>query len=168
MLIREMTSSPDVQVLRLPPAASVSCRRAAEMPKHTIAIVSTYPSDHRSFTGGVETATAALLEGLRGYQDEFNVHVVCVSRQLRQDLHEARDGVQFHFLGGLHRRWLRPRLPLRVLKVSQQLRRLQPDLVHCQANPDLALAASLAGFRPLFTIHGISEREATLRTGWQS
>jgi glycosyltransferase involved in cell wall biosynthesis len=116
----------------------------------------------------VQTATAALLQGLAAYGEEFEFHVVSVSTDITHSMHEMRDGVEYHFLGGLHRRWLRPRLPFRVYKVYREVCRLQPDLVHCQANPDLVLAATLAGKRPVFTIHGIAELEARLRTGRQA
>jgi glycogen(starch) synthase len=132
----------------------------------TVAILSNLPADHVSYTGGVGTATAALVEGLRAYTSEFNFHVVSASAALRADICEQRDGITYRFVGGLHRPWLRPRLPLRVFKVSQLLRKLEPDLVHCQGNPELALAAILAGHQPLLTIHGVASHEAHLRTGW--
>jgi glycosyltransferase involved in cell wall biosynthesis len=132
----------------------------------TIAILSNLPADHISYTGGVGTATAALVEGLRAYTSEFNFHVVSASAALRADICEERDDVTYRFVGGLHRPWLRPRLPLRVFKAGRLVRRLMPDLVHCQGNPELALAAILAGHQPLLTIHGVASHEAHLRTGW--
>ncbi|HEY3063183.1 MAG TPA: glycosyltransferase family 4 protein [Chloroflexota bacterium] len=124
-----------------------------------------FPADRRSFTGGVETATAALVEGLQAYTAEFDVHVISAPTTASSDIEECADGMSFHFLGGLHRPWLRPRLPLRVVKTRRLLRRLRPDLVHCQDNPDLALGAILAGYRPVLTVHGIAREEAPLRTG---
>ncbi len=133
--------------------------------KPRIAILTNFPADRRSFTGGVETATAALVEGLRAHTSEFDVHVVSAPTTITRDIEECTDGMSFHFLGGLHRAWLRPRLPLRVAKTMRLLRRLRPDLVHCQDNPDLALGAILAGYRPVLTVHGIASEEAPLRTG---
>jgi glycosyltransferase involved in cell wall biosynthesis len=132
-----------------------------------IAILSSFPADHTSFSGGVETATAALLEGLRDYHAEFEFHLVATSRSLPTDVHEQREGVWYHFLGGLHRPWLRPRLPLGMLKARGELSRIRPDLVHCQDNADLVLAAVLDGHRPILTIHGLSSCEVHLRTGWE-
>src|SRR5437016_5170417 len=100
------------------------------MRRPRIAILSNYPVDHCSFTGGVETATAALLEGLSEYHDEFEFHLLSVSNAIPHDIHERRDGVSFHFLGGLHREWVRPRLPLRIAKAFRFLQYLCPDLVH--------------------------------------
>jgi glycosyltransferase involved in cell wall biosynthesis len=143
--------------------ASASPRHAGSRPR--IALLSTYPVDHVSFSGGVETSTAALLEGLRGYSQEFEFHIVSASNGIRDDIHERRGDFWFHFIGGLHRPWVRPRLPLRVFKARQLLRRIQPALVHCQANPDLALAAILAHQRPVLTIHGVAAHEAHWRAG---
>jgi glycosyltransferase involved in cell wall biosynthesis len=148
-------------VLVDPPLASVGVPAR----KVKVAILSNFPVDRRNFTGGVETATAALIEGLQAHTAEFDFHVVSASTAIARDRHETSDGVSFHFLGGLHRPWLRPRLPLRVLKAKRMLHRLQPDLVHCQDNPDLALAAILAGHQPILTVHGIAREEAHLRTG---
>jgi glycosyltransferase involved in cell wall biosynthesis len=133
--------------------------------KPRIAILSTFPVDRRSFTGGVETATAALMEGLSAHIAEFDFHLVSPSTCIQRDMQETSDGMSFHFLGGLQRPWLRPRLPLRVAKAHGAVRRLRPDLVHCQDNPDLALAAIIAGYRPVVTVHGIAREEAHLRTG---
>jgi glycosyltransferase involved in cell wall biosynthesis len=137
------------------------------MRRPRIAILSNYPVDHSSFKGGVEAATAALLEGLSAYGDEFDFHLLSVSNAIAHSVHERRDNVTYHFLGGLHREWVRPRLPLRVAKAFRFLRYLEPDLVHCQANPDLVLAAVLANHRPILTIHGVAAHEAPLRTGWE-
>lgn len=133
--------------------------------KPRVVILTNFPVDRRSFTGGVETATAALVDGLRGFTSEFDFHVVSVPITIERDIHETVDGISFHFLGGLHRQWLRPRLPLRVAKARRLLRQIRPNLVHCQDNPDLALAAILAGHRPVVTVHGIAREEAHLRTG---
>lgn len=136
--------------------------------KPVIAICSNYPADHATFTSGVETATAALLEGLRAYQDEFHFHVISVPGSLAADVRERRDGFWFHFLSVPRHPWVRPRLPFRVLKTQRELRQLKPDLVHCQDNMALALATILGGHENVFTVHGVKRHEAPKRTGWES
>jgi glycosyltransferase involved in cell wall biosynthesis len=138
-----------------------------EEPRKRIAILSSYPADHVTFTGGVETATAALLEGLRAYQDEFEFQIVSVSSLIHMDIHEQRDGFWFHFLGVPHNPWVRPRFPLRVVKAYRTLQRIEPDLVHCQDNMALALAAIWSRCPRLFTIHGVKRHEASKRAGWE-
>jgi len=132
-----------------------------------IALLSNYPADHATFTGGVETATAALLEGLRAYQNEFEFHIVSVSCSISKDVHEERDGFWFHFLSIPHRPWLRPRFPSRVFKAYRELQRINPELVHCQGNMTLGLAAVFSGYPRVFTVHGILRHEAKKRTGWE-
>ena len=130
-----------------------------------IAILTNYPADHVTFTGGVETASTALLEGLRSYQHEFEFHIISVSGLSTGDIHEQRDGFWFHFLGAPA--WLRPRLPVRLSKAFCTLLRIGPDLTHCQGNMILALATVLSGYPSLYTIHGVLADEAKLRTGWE-
>lgn len=131
-----------------------------------IAILSAYPADFVSFSGGVETATAGLLEGLRAYQDEFEFHVVSLSKELRRDLQVEREGFMFHFLS-LPYSWQRPRLPFWSLRTLTEIRRIAPDLIHCQDNMAMAIAAIWSGRSRLFTIHGLKRHEASKRIGWE-
>jgi glycosyltransferase involved in cell wall biosynthesis len=135
--------------------------------KTRVALLSNYPSDHHSFSGGVETATAALLEGLCAHQNEFEFHIIALAKSTSKDVIEARDGFIFHFLGIPNHLLLRPRLPFRIVKTYRALRRLQPDLIHCQDNMALALAAILSSYPRVFTIHGVKRAEASKRTGWE-
>ncbi|MGI9146215.1 MAG: glycosyltransferase family 4 protein [Chloroflexota bacterium] len=133
----------------------------------TIAILANYPSDHSTFTGGVATATAALLEGLRGYQEEFDFHIVATDTRIGRDVHEQRDGFWFHFLSIPNAPWLRPRLTMRMFRTHQQLARLQPQLVHGQASVVDWVAVLLGNCKRVHTVHGILRHEARLRTGWE-
>jgi glycosyltransferase involved in cell wall biosynthesis len=135
--------------------------------KKKIAILTNYPSDHSTFSGGVETATAALLEGLRSYEDEFEFHVVSAPNSLQSDIDQQRDGFQFHFISVPHFKWLRPRFVFRVLKAAGLLKTLTPDLVHCQDNMSLAMAGILGDYPRVFTVHGVKKYEANKRTGWE-
>jgi glycosyltransferase involved in cell wall biosynthesis len=130
-----------------------------------IAILSNYPRDHASFGTGVETATASLLEGLRPYQRRFEFHIVAGTNHAASDSVEERDGYWFHFLGTPKNPLARPRLPLRVIKAYKELKRIEPAVVHCHDNMALALAAVLAGYPRIFTVHGIKRHEAGKRTG---
>ena len=134
--------------------------------KPRIAILTNYPADFTTFTGGVETATAALLEGLRKYQDDFEFHVVSVPQGLTKDIQIEKDGFRFHFLSTPSLPIARPRQLFRVVNGLRKLREIAPDLVHCQDNIALALAAILSGYPRLFTVHGVRRHEASKRTGW--
>ena len=135
-------------------------------PRPKVAIFSSYPPDMVSFSGGVETATAGLLEGLRAYQAEFDFRVVSFSKVLSRDLVTERDGFRFHFLS-LRYAWQRPRQPLVALRTLGVIRRIAPSLIHCQDNTAMALAAIWSGGLRLFTIHGVKRQEASKRIGWE-
>jgi glycosyltransferase involved in cell wall biosynthesis len=128
-----------------------------------IALVSNYPADHRTFHGGVETATAALLEGLRAFQGQFDMHVIALSRSLAADRREERDGFWFHFLSLPNAAWLPARFPIRIVKVYREIRSIEPSLIHCHANLVPALGLTLTRYPRVLTLHGIATREARLR-----
>jgi glycosyltransferase involved in cell wall biosynthesis len=134
-------------------------------PRPRIAILSPYPADFVSFTGGVETATAGLLEGFRAYQDEFEFHVVSAPQGLMDDLTVERDGFTFHFLSVPNKWWARPRFPWRVLRTYRWLERIRPNLIHCQDNIAMAVATIKSGYPRVFTVHGVKRREAAKRAG---
>lgn len=134
--------------------------------KRRIVLLSAYPSDLTSFSGGVETATAALLEGLREIRHEFEFHLISAPRGLIEDEHIQHLECNFHFL--TLPTWARPRSPYRVARIIRELRRLSPDLVHCMGSMDLALAAIWSSYPRLFTIHGIRRGEVNKRVGWEN
>lgn len=135
-------------------------------PRLRVALLTSYPTDHETFGGGVQSATAALLEGLRELRDETEVHVVA-GGEGRGFVREAVDGVDFHFLPAVRHRWQRPRFPYRIASAAGELRRIRPDVVHCQDSILLAPAASAGRWATLFTVHGIKRAEARFRTGWE-
>ncbi len=137
------------------------------MRKARICILTNYPVDHRSFSGGVETATDGLLAGLRAYQHEYDFHLIAASNVIPKDIHQQQDGFHYHFLAMPQLAVARPRFFFRVFKAYRLLRRLQPDLVHCQDNLALAAAAICSGYRRVLTIHGIKKAEAGKRIGWE-
>jgi glycosyltransferase involved in cell wall biosynthesis len=128
-----------------------------------VAILTNYPFDGRTFTGGVETATAGLLEGLAAFSEQFDFHVIALSRDVRAHSVERRDGITFHFLAIPP---VRPHVIPNIINARTTVRRLNADLVHCQDNMALAVGAVLARpARKLFTIHGIKGMEAMLWEG---
>ncbi|HET6319689.1 MAG TPA: glycosyltransferase family 4 protein [Chloroflexota bacterium] len=135
------------------------------MNRPTIVLLSDYPSDHATFSGGIQTATAGLLEALRPYRHAFDFHLVSFSRAIANDVYESRDGFCFHFLGLAAWDWLPTRAPVRLLKVHRELRRIRPSLVHCHANTIGCLAVIAGGYRRVLTVHGVGQDEARLRTG---
>ncbi len=131
-----------------------------------IAILTNYPYDGATFTGGVETATAGLLEGLKRYSDEFDFRVIALSKDIPSDRTEVREGMTFEFVAVPSGWYARPRLIPNVVNAAVKLKKLQPDLVHCQDNMALAIGAIIA-HRPrmLFTVHGIKSVESRVWKG---
>lgn len=134
--------------------------------KPRVAILTNYPYDGASFTGGVETATAGLLEGLKTYSDEFDFRIIALSKEIPSDRTEAREGMTFEFIAVPAKWYARPRLIPNALNAFAKLKNLQPDLVHCQDNMALAIGAIIA-HRPrmLFTVHGIKSVESQVWKG---
>lgn len=131
-----------------------------------VAILTNYPYDGKSFTGGVETATAGLLEGLQNYVDQFDFHIMALSREKLRHGTETRDGMTFHFIPIPSRWYARPHVIPNILNARTELKKLHADLVHCQDNMALAIAA--VGAKPerkVFTIHGIKSVESQVWEG---
>ena len=133
--------------------------------KKRIAILTNYPTDFVSFTGGVETATEGLLEGLRDYQSDFEFQIVSLSNGIERDMVIERDGYKFHFIAIPKRPFLKPHLPYNIIKAWRKIKEISPDLVHCQDNMALAVASILSGYPGVFTVHGIKKMEAKLWRG---
>jgi len=125
-----------------------------------IAILTNYPSDESTLTGGVESITEGLLEGLTPYQKEFEFHIVSLDRRQNRRTVENRRGFFFHFLPVPQSIIMRPRTLFNVVAAVQELKKLQADLVHCQDNMALAVAAIRAGQADLFTVHGVKQDES--------
>lgn len=137
---------------------------SAHKPK--VAILTNYPYDGKTFTGGVETATAGLLEGLQEYRAEFDFHIFALSQECCRHTIEEREGMTFHFIAIPDTWYGRPHVIPNILNARTQLKKLQPDLVHCQDNMALAIGAmSTQPSRKLFTVHGIKSVESSVWEG---
>jgi glycosyltransferase involved in cell wall biosynthesis len=133
--------------------------------KPTVAILTNYPYDGASFSGGVETASAGLLEGLTPYAGEFDFHIMALSRDVHDHVREKRNGMTFHFLAIPSAWYARPHVIPNVVHARAELKKLQPDLIHCQDNMALAMGAmSVQNTKKLFTVHGIKSVESRV---WQ-
>lgn len=130
-----------------------------------VAILTNYPADMKSFTGGVETVTAYLLEGFDGRYPDFEFHVISLSKTIKGDRHSVKNGIQFHFLAVPSNPVMRPHLPYNIIRCAHILKKIKPDLVHCQDNVALALAAAIGGYPRIFTVHGVRRTEARLWEG---
>jgi glycosyltransferase involved in cell wall biosynthesis len=133
-----------------------------------VVILTNYPVDGKGFTGGVETASAGLLEGLRRYVREFDLHVIALSRVIDRSKTEERDGITFHFLAIPSAWYTRPHLIPNIFNARAKVQELRPDLVHCSDNMGLSIGAVLARpRRKVFTVHGVKAAESQVWQGPQ-
>lgn len=130
-----------------------------------IAILTNYPADLKSFAGGVETATAGLLDGLKRYQADYEFHIIALSKMVNKDLVISHNGFKFHFLAVPKSPFFKPHLPYNIIKTLLKIKALNPDLVHCHDNMALAVAALMSGYPRIFTVHGIKRLEAKFWRG---
>jgi glycosyltransferase involved in cell wall biosynthesis len=132
----------------------------------SIALMTNYPYDGVSVSGGVETATIGLLEGLRAYVDEFDFHVIALAREIDAHRVERRDGMTYHFLAIPSSPLATPHVVPNIINARRCLKNLNPDLVHCQDNMALAIGAMTAKpARKIFTVHGIKAVESRVWEG---
>lgn len=132
----------------------------------TVAILTNFPYDGRTFTGGVETATAGLFEGLQSYVEEFDFHIFTLCREISDHTVEMRDGMTYHFIAIPNGWFTRPHVIPNILNARSELKKLQADIVHCQDNMALAVASITAHQgRNVFTVHGIKSVESRVWEG---
>lgn len=137
----------------------------AKSSKVRIAILTNYPANGKNFSGGVETATQGLLDGLQDYRHQFELHIVSLSKDIEKDKQVQWEGFTFHFLSVPRNPVLRPHLPYNIMKAFFKLKEISPRIVHCHDNMALAVASILSAYPRIFTIHGIKKIEAKLWRG---
>ncbi len=128
-----------------------------------ILILTNYPSDLRTFTGGVETATAGLIEGLKQFKDKFRFHIAALDLKANQDKFFEKDGIIYYFLAPLHK-YLRPRSFWTGMKVFKLISTIKPDLIHINGNIILGFWALFSKIKKVYAIHGIPEKEKKVWT----
>jgi glycosyltransferase involved in cell wall biosynthesis len=124
-----------------------------------VAILTNYAYDERQLLSGVETATEGLLEGLINHQSEFDFHIVALSRDIGKNVVEERNGFRFHYVRIPQSFLERPRTLFNIVNAIREIRSLEANLIHCQDNLALAVAAVRAGQADLFTVHGLKVEE---------
>jgi glycosyltransferase involved in cell wall biosynthesis len=116
-----------------------------------------YPVDPQFTSGGVEKVMSNMVRGLRG-RDGLELHVVSLSAVDRDFTVDDGD-VRIHHV----RRQRRFSLPtfriMSVLRARRAIRRIGPDLVHCQESGQESYIASGLPYPTVATIHAIFKNE---------
>jgi glycosyltransferase involved in cell wall biosynthesis len=128
-----------------------------------IVLVGDYPQQPDRIRGGVEAVVTYLSQALQR-DPELQVSVVTLDKGA-EVYHTAQHGdIDIHYLPAST---LPSRLSQRanIRSLRDQLRALQPDLVHAHGTTAYAFAAAASGFPWVLTVHGIRHRELALRPG---
>jgi glycosyltransferase involved in cell wall biosynthesis len=127
-----------------------------------LALVSFYPADPARISGGIRAVAHLLVEGFR-HHAELEVHVLHCHSDIAADYTSTDGNVTLHFLA-MPRRRVVPNMAAGVRRIAAALQDIRPDVVNAH-NPSFAVAALEAGYRPVWTIHGIPAEEVRYNPG---
>ena len=102
------------------------------------------------------SAPEALLEGLKDFPQEVDLHVVsCLQRQITVTSADLAENIHYRGLFVPKWGWMRTGYQGCFRAVRRELREIQPDIVHGQGTErDCAVSAVMSGFPNVLTIHG--------------
>ncbi len=116
-----------------------------------------YPVDPQYTCGGVEKVVYSLVEGLKTF-DDLDLHVVSLSDVDRETV--VRDGdVHIHHVPRQKRLSLPTFRFLSIMRARRTIRRIDPDLIHCQESGRESYIASGLSYPTLVSIHAIFKNE---------
>lgn len=121
-----------------------------------LAMVTYYPTQPSTLSGGIESVSYNLVQALRAYPD-IELHVVTCRPDLPADDAFVEDGVAFHRLSTQRRRGL-PNLLTTIFRIGKVLAQVRPELVHAHTG-EFATAALRLGLPTVYTVHGLAGRE---------
>lgn len=122
-----------------------------------VALFGPYPVDLHYTRGGVEKVMYSLVEGLKA-RDDLELHVVSLS-DVRKETEYEDGGVWIHHVPGQRRFSLPTFRFLSVLRGRRAIRRIDPDLIHCQESGHESYVASGLPYPTLVSIHAVFKNE---------
>ena len=125
-----------------------------------------YPVDPQFTTGGVEKVMFNTVEGLRG-RAGLDLHVVSLSR-VKTPTTEEHDDVTIHHVPQQQRLSLPTFRILSLMRARKAIRRIAPDLIHCQESGRESYIASALPYPTLATIHAVFKNEGVHYPGLKS
>jgi glycosyltransferase involved in cell wall biosynthesis len=125
--------------------------------KLRVALVALYPAPGGKAPGGVRAVVQNLVAGLRAY-DDLQILVVHCHSDIEESAVVQDDSTVVHFIA-MPRRRLLPNTLASIVRVERLLRQLQPDVVNTHA-AHYTVAALRTGYPTVYTIHGVTHREA--------
>nr|MBC7244136.1 glycosyltransferase family 4 protein [Chloroflexota bacterium] len=124
-----------------------------------VALVTPYPVDLMRIPGGVRSVAYHLAQGLRRFPD-LDIHVLHCHSEVPENRVEIDGNLTVHYMA-MSKRRIVPNTIMAVRRVAKALCRLQPDVVNAHA-PHYAVAALRSGYPTIYTIHGVTHREAAI------
>lgn len=129
-----------------------------------VVLLGPYPVDEQYIRGGVEKVTHNTVQGFLD-RDDVDLHVVSPSYHVVQDHQRMLGRVAIHHLTRQRRLCLPTFDALTVMKTRKVIRRIAPDLIHCQESGLEAFIASGIRIPTVVTVHAIFKNEAKFYPG---
>lgn len=129
-----------------------------------VVMLGPYPTDERFTRGGVEKVMFNVCEGLRARRD-LDLHVVTLNALTREDHDAVKDGITVHYLRPQTRLCLPTFNAWNVHRARAAIRRIAPDLVHCQESGLEAFIASGLNVPSAVTLHANFRNERRFYPG---
>ncbi len=123
-----------------------------------VALVTNYPVDPSRIQGGVQAVAVRLVGALQQIPG-LELHVVHCHSDIDHSQVIREAGVTRHYIAQTRRRVV-PNMTSAIGLIAARLREIAPDVVHAHDSPSFALAALRAGYRPIWTLHGLTAEEA--------
>lgn len=132
-----------------------------------VAIVGSFPLDSNRIEGGVQSAFAYLVNGLRQI-DDLEIHILTFGgRDLKGVDRLEQDGVTIHLLPSFPRFEMAKNFRTYQTVLNEKLAQIRPSVVHAQDATDHAYVALRSGYPTVVTVHGVRREDGKYVGSWR-
>jgi glycosyltransferase involved in cell wall biosynthesis len=132
-----------------------------------VAIVGSFPLDSNRIEGGVQSAFAYLVNGLRQI-DDLEIHILTFGgRGLKRADQLEQDGVTIHLLPLFPRFEMAKNFRTYQTVLNEKLAQIRPSVVHAQDATDHAYVALRSGYPTVVTVHGVRREDGKYVGSWR-
>jgi glycosyltransferase involved in cell wall biosynthesis len=129
--------------------------------------VGSFPLDSSRIEGGVQSAFAYLVNGLRQI-DGLNLHLLTFGAySLQQPERLEQQGVTVHLLPRFPRFEMAKNFRTYQAVLNRELAQIRPDVVHAQDATDHAYVALRSGYPAVVTVHGVRREDGKYVGSWR-